>query len=96
MTEKRIKAAVNQAVYYRNYRRVRDRALTRLASAYPQDYKELLEQEKASDETQGKKWLDIDGTTTNGNVDTRSPATVTHRGEASNRGEDEGNNGGEA
>ena len=65
MSEKRMKAAANQAVSYRNYRRARDRALTRLASAYPEHYKELLEQEKANDEAQGKKWLDIDGTTSN-------------------------------
>jgi hypothetical protein len=65
MTDKRMKAAANQAVSYRNYRRARDRALTRLASAYPEHYKELLEQEKANDEAQGKKWLDIDGTTSN-------------------------------
>jgi hypothetical protein len=58
-----MKAAANQAVSYRNYRRARDRALTRLASAYPEHYKELLEQEKANDETQGKKWIDLDGTT---------------------------------
>ena len=96
MTEKRIKAAANQAVSYRNYRRARERALTRLAQAYPDDYKEYLEQEKASDEQQGKKWLDINGTTTASELGLRSIATFTHRGEASNRGEDEGNNGGEA
>jgi hypothetical protein len=72
MSERRIKAAVNQAVYYRNYRRVRDRALTRLANAYPDDYKELLEQEKANDETQGRKWLDIDGTTTGMDIQSTS------------------------
>jgi hypothetical protein len=96
MTEKRIKAAVNQAVYYRNYRRVRDRALTRLATAYPQDYKELLEQEKANDEQLGKKWLDIDGTTGTSELGSQPVTTPAPSGEASNRGEDEGNNGGEA
>jgi hypothetical protein len=65
MNEKRMKAAANQAVQYRNYRRARERALVRLANAYPDDYKELLEQEKANDEQLGKKWLDIDGTTSN-------------------------------
>ena len=95
MKEKRVKAAVNQAVYYRNYRRVRDRALTRLASAYPQDYKELLEQEKAIDETQGRKWIDIDGTTNS--VDNRSVITqVTEIREAGNDSQDKGDNGGEA
>ena len=96
MTEKRIKAAANQAVSYRNYRRARERALTRLAQAYPDDYKEYLEQEKASDEQMGKKWLDINGTTDVSKLGLRSITTPSYRGEASNRGEDEGNNGGEA
>jgi hypothetical protein len=52
-----------QAIHYRNYRRVRDRALSRLSQAYPETYKELLELEKVSDETTGAKWVDIDGTT---------------------------------
>ena len=63
MNERRIETAKRNAVGYRNYRRARDRALARLATAYPENYKELLEQEKASDEAQGKKWLDINGTT---------------------------------
>jgi len=60
---KRIESAMRMAVRQRNYRRVRDRALTRLAQAYPETYKELLELEKAYDETTGAKWLDIDGNT---------------------------------
>ena len=95
MSEKRIKAAAIQAVSYRNYRRARDRALTRLANAYPDDYKELLEQEKASDEQLGKKWLDITGTTTASQLDTRT-STTSAGPQATNRGEDEGNRGGEA
>jgi hypothetical protein len=94
MTERRLKAAANQAVSYRNYRRARDRALVRLANAYPDDYKELLEQEKANDETQGRKWLDIDGTTAG--VDIRSNATTNAQTNTGNSGENEGNNGGEA
>jgi hypothetical protein len=94
MTEKRVKAAVNQAVYYRNYRRVRDRALTRLAAAYPDDYKELLEQEKANDETQGRKWLDIDGTTAG--MDIRSNATTNAQTNTSNNSSYKSNDGGEA
>lgn len=54
---------MNMAVRQRNYRRARDRALTRLAQAYPDDYKEYLEQEKANDENEGKKWVDITGRT---------------------------------
>ena len=61
VTAKRIEGAKRMAVRQRNYRRVRDRALTRLAKAYPETYKELLELEKVSDETTGAKWVDIDG-----------------------------------
>ena len=62
-TARRIETAKRQAVQYRNYRRARDRALVRLANAYPETYKELLELEKVSDDTTGAKWVDIDGTT---------------------------------
>ena len=60
-TSKRIEGAKRMAVRQRNYRRVRDRALTRLAQAYPETYKELLELEKVNDSTSGAKWVDIDG-----------------------------------
>jgi len=96
MTERRLKAAANQAVHYRNYRRARDRALTRLATAYPETYKELLEQEKANDEQLGKKWLDLNGTTTNSELDTQPVTSSALSRETDNRGTDEGNNGGEA
>ena len=59
--DKRIKGAMSMAIRQRNYRRARDRAMTRLSNAYPETYKELLEQEKIVDEQMGKKWLDIDG-----------------------------------
>ena len=95
MSERRIKAAANQAVYYRNYRRARDRAFTRLAQAYPEQYKQYLEEEKANDERMGKKWLDITGATAASQLDTRA-STTTARPQAGNNGEDEGNNGGEA
>lgn len=89
MTEKRLKAAASQAVSYRNYRRARDRALVRLAQAYPDDYKELLEQEKANDEAQGRKWLDINGTTAQ--LDIRPNTTASAQAPAGNGAEDEGN-----
>ena len=60
---KRRESATKQAVFHRNYRRARDRALVRLAHLYPDTYKQLLEIEKAFDEQQGKKWIDIDGNT---------------------------------
>ena len=96
MSEKRMKAAANQAVSYRNYRRARDRALTRLATAHPEHYKELLEQEKAFDEQLGKKWLDINGTTTASDVGTQPITTIEHSNEARDYSSYKSNDGGEA
>jgi hypothetical protein len=100
MTEiaRRIETAKRNAVGYRNYRRARDRAMTRLSNAYPETYKELLEQEKIVDEQLGKKWLDIDGNTELVDgiyTDSTSPHTRGDREEASS-GQDEGYNGGKA
>ena len=96
MSERRKKAAVKQAVHYRNYRRARDRALTRLAQAYPETYKELLELEKAYDETTGAKWLDIDGNTVL-TVGVFTPKGISHTIiETNDQYEDQGDNGGKA
>jgi hypothetical protein len=54
--EARTLTAIKQSVYYRNYRRARDRALVRLAQAYPEQYRSLFEEEKARDEAEGKTW----------------------------------------
>jgi hypothetical protein len=59
----RLKSAADQAVRQRNYRRARDRALAKLANIYPDQYRDLLEEEKIADEQLGKKWLDLDGNT---------------------------------
>ena len=59
----RLKGAADQAVRQRNYRRARERALTRLANTYPEIYRSFLEEEKIADEDMGKKWLDLDGNT---------------------------------
>jgi hypothetical protein len=64
--EKRIKTATTHAVRQRNYRRVRDRALRRLGNLYPNEYRLLLEEERARDEAEGKVWLDITGRTNAG------------------------------
>ena len=56
MENKRVESAARLAVGQRNYRRARDWALTRLAQAYPNQYKELLEEERERDELEGKKW----------------------------------------
>ena len=94
MNERKLVSA-RQAVSYRNYRRARDRALSRLAKAHPNDYKELLEQEKANDEQLGKKWFATDDVIAVTFVDTRTSATSAGP-QATNRGEDEGDRGGEA
>jgi hypothetical protein len=66
-----------------------------LAQAYPDQYKEYLEEEKANDEQLGKKWLDITGATTASQLDTR-PSTTAAGPQAADNGEDEGDRGGEA
>jgi hypothetical protein len=71
---KRLASAAKQAVYYRNYRRARDRALVKLSQAYPDTYKELLEKEKVSDEQEGKAWIDLDGTTITPRIVARAKA----------------------
>ena len=93
-TDRRIASAKKQAVSYRNYRRARDRALSRLANAYPDTYKQLLEEEKAFDEQQGKKWVDIDGST-NPIVDIRTStgtqdSRTTQRSSSGRRTRDDG------
>jgi len=93
MTERRLTAAKNMAVRQRNYRRARDRALVKLAQLYPEAYKELLEREKANDEAQGRKWLDIDGNTIG--MDTRSITTVNAQANTSNQRTNQGYDGGE-
>jgi len=99
MTEiaRRIESAKRSAVVYRNYRRARERAMTRLSNAYPETYKELLEQEKIVDEQMGKKWLDIDGSTSQSvDLNTNSSPTGGREGEQASSRADKGNDGGEA
>jgi type II secretory pathway component HofQ len=95
MTDRRVGTALNAAVRQRNYRRARDRALAKLAQRFPDDYRQLMEKEKESDEQLGKKWLDITGSTTASQMGTRADATAT-RPQTIYGGEDEGDRGGEA
>ena len=60
---KRRKYGENYALYLRNYQRARSRVLTRLAQENPDRYKELLEEERAKDEAEGKAWIDLSGRT---------------------------------
>lgn len=59
--QKRINQAKKQAVYYRNYRRARDRALVRLAQANPAQYDVFLKEERQRDEQDGKTWRTLAG-----------------------------------
>lgn len=80
MENKRLVAAAKYAVWQRNYRRARERALTRLAQAYPNEYKIYLEEEKENDYTQGKAWIDIHGNTATG-MDTHTRANTDRGGD---------------
>jgi hypothetical protein len=91
--DKRLASAAKQAVYYRNYRRARDRALVKLAQAYPDAYKELLEKEKVSDEQEGKAWIDLNGTTVAPRIVARAKARGITLAQADTN---QGNNGGKA
>jgi hypothetical protein len=78
MENKRLIAAAKYAVWLRNYQRARVRALTRLAKAYPDEYKKIFEEEKLNDHTQGKAWVDVYGNTSS-SMDTNT-GTNTDRG----------------
>lgn len=61
VVKKRVRSASKQAVYYRNYRRARDRALVRLAQANPAQYAVFLQEERERDKAEGKAWADLAG-----------------------------------
>ena len=63
ITKRRLETARRRATAQRNYRRARDRALTKLAQKYPDDYQLLLAEERERDYAEGKVWLDLDGST---------------------------------
>ena len=97
--DKRKASAERRAVRLRNYQRQRGRALARLAGENPERYKELLEQERARDEAEGKTWLDIYArTSVSAGTDGHSTPTPTQdrpdEGNADEQGE--GYDGGEA
>ena len=90
--DKRIELAKRQLVSQRNYRRVRDRALAKLAKAHPEQYLYLLEREKESDEETGKRWLDITGAT---NRVESYKDIIEGSADTGDDGENQGNYGGE-
>lgn len=98
MRERRVDTALRRAVYRRNYRRVRDRALTRLSRLYPDDYARLLAEERERDELEGKKWIDI-GDSAVGRLDSAyqgGSRTTATEGTSDGSTSVEGNDGGEA
>lgn len=97
-TSRRTQTALNQAVHYRNYRRVRDRALRRLANQYPDQYRQFLEEERAKDEAEGKSWLDISGRTKRsmGSAGAPNRGSKTQVGQTDRDDEEDSDLGGEA
>ena len=96
---RRTQTATRKAIRDRNYRRARDRALARLAHLYPDTYKQLLEMEKKTDEQEGKTWLDLDGNTipvVGVRIRTAEGRGAPILKDTSNKGTNEGNDGGEA
>lgn len=65
--DRRRQNSEKRAVWLRNYQRARARALTKLAQQYPDQYKDLLEKERLTDEANGRAWLDISGATSTDN-----------------------------
>ena len=92
--EKRAKYAAKQAVWYRNYRRARERALTRLAKAHSDEYKTYLQEEKARDKENGTAWDTLSSGLDSG-VDLQPSAQSTDRTYTAPSGA-EGNDGGQA
>ncbi len=75
--DKRVVAAVKQSVYYRNYRRARERALVRLAQAHSEDYRIFLAEERAKDEANNKTWTSSGTTIITPDMDRLRPHTHT-------------------
>jgi hypothetical protein len=70
--------------------------MRRLANAYPDQYKEYLQEERALDETTGKKWVSTGATVSVGlSVDSHESNSKV-RGNTTDEGENEGNSGGKA
>lgn len=82
-----------RSVEHRQYRRARERALTRLANAYPNQYKEYLEEERASELNKDIRVGRASHNTSSLDIRTYSSDT---RGEALYQGSNAGDNGGEA
>lgn len=89
---KRLAAAENMAVRSRNYRRARERALTALARIHKEEYLDILEQEKAKDEQEGKRWHNLAGSVPNNRLVSTNGTADTDRGDTSDIPQDKGDN----
>jgi hypothetical protein len=85
-----------QAIHYRNYRRARDKALTRLAHLYPDTYKQLLDEQRSFDEQEGHTWSITSDSKLSITVHTRANAVPVFDTDTGDQRKNEGNNGGEA
>ena len=92
LVKRRLAAAENMAVRQRNYRRARDRALSRLSQKYKEEYLELLAEEKEKDATQGKRWLDLSSSLPGNWVVPTDRPTNTGGGDTSDIPQDESDN----
>ena len=90
--KRRIASAENMAVRSRNYRRARERALTRLAQLHKEEYLELLEEEKKKDEQEGKAWRTINGADASTSPDNPANYASQVRRDTATGSQDEGDN----
>jgi hypothetical protein len=95
MVDNTKEAGVSQAIHYRNYRRARERAMTRLVRDYPEQYAEYLQEERASDEVMGKTWVGIDRNTGSPITIESYKDSIEGTVDSGNEGANEGHNGGE-
>jgi hypothetical protein len=85
-----------QAIHYRNYRRARDKALTRLAHLYPDTYKQLLDEQRSFDEQEGTTWSITSDSKLSITVHTRANSVPVFDTDTRDPSKNESNNGGEA
>ena len=90
--KRKVIAAENMAVRQRNYRRARERALTRLAQQYREVYLDYLAEEKAKDEQEGKRWNNLAGIDVPSNFDTSTHYAGKNRRNTTDISQDESDN----
>lgn len=94
MTESVKEVSIQTAINQRNYRRARDRALTRLRQAHLEEYCGYLAEERERDEEMGRSWIS-DNSTARVRVGSYKDVRESELS-ADYDGEAQGNDGGEA